>query len=101
MRPLLLIIMLLMLWAAVTMLHPAIDPIILPSPVAVLKAAGTLIVGGGLLRDIGVTLRRTLIALSISVVLGLPLGLFLGYRRNWYRSVEGLIHALRSVPVTA
>jgi ABC-type nitrate/sulfonate/bicarbonate transport system permease component len=101
MRSLILLLLLVTIWAGVTSIHPLVDPVILPSPVAVIRAGKSLFMGRDFLLDIGVTLRRTSIALLISVTLGLPLGLFLGYRRTWYRSFEGLIHALRSIPVTA
>jgi ABC-type nitrate/sulfonate/bicarbonate transport system permease component len=37
----------------------------------------------------------------LSLVIGLPLGLFLGYHARLYRNVESVFHALRSVPATA
>lgn len=101
MRSLILLLGFVAVWELLTAFHPVVDPVILPSPGAIVRAGGTLIIKQGLLLDIGVTLRRMFMALFISVALGLPIGLLLGYRRAWYQSTEGLIHAFRSIPVTA
>lgn len=80
---------------------PMIDPIILPSPVAVLKAGGELVVHGGILTDVRTTLSRLLCALLLAILAGVPLGLLFAYFRGVYRSVEGLLHGLRSIPAAA
>lgn len=80
---------------------PVIDPIILPSPTAVLNAGAELIFHGGILADVRITLTRLLYALLLAILAGVPLGLLFGYFRGAYRAVEGLLHALRSVPAAA
>ena len=54
-----------------------------------------------LLHDAAVTLRRLGVALLLAILIGLPVGLLLGYYSRLYRDLEGIFHALRSVPATA
>jgi ABC-type nitrate/sulfonate/bicarbonate transport system permease component len=88
-------------WFLVTSTGRFVDPVILPTPQAVFSAGFRLITHDTLLHDTAVTLRRLGISLLLSVVIGLPIGLFLGYHARLYRNVEGVFHALRSVPATA
>jgi len=112
-------------WCAVSALH-LVDPVILPSPSDVYSAAVYLLTpkfsthdsvlslmcvyvnpdwkpdqAGELLRDFGSTLLRVSAALGLSVLFGVPLGLWLGWQRGLYRFIEGPVHALRSVPAAA
>jgi len=86
-------------WAAVTALR-LIDPIVLPSPWSVARAAPGML-RERLLADIGLTLGRVLAALAVACVIGIPAGLFLGYRKRTYEVLEGPLHALRSIPASA
>lgn len=88
------------LWWATTALH-LVDPLILPTPPKVAAAMMQLLTPEGLLRDFGYTLLRVTAALAISIVVGVPVGLWLGWQRGLYRFIEGPIHALRSVPAAA
>ena len=87
-------------WWAVAGLR-LVDPLILPSPAKVFVAVGQLLTPDGLLRDFASTLLRVSAALGLSVLFGVPLGLWLGWQRGLYRFVEGPVHALRSVPAAA
>ena len=89
-----------LLWWATTALH-LVDPLILPTPPKVAAAMMQLLTPEGLLRDFGYTLLRVTAALTISIVLGVPVGLWLGWQRGLYRFIEGPIHAMRSVPAAA
>ena len=77
-----------------------VQPIILPSPKAVASTMIELFSSGGLLRDLAVTGGRVVAALIIAAVVGIPIGLFFGYKKRFYEMVEGPLHALRSVPAT-
>ena len=92
---------LLILWFLATSTGRFIDPVILPAPQAVISAGIRLIIDDTLVHDSAVTLRRLGFSLLLSVIIGLPIGLFLGYHARLYRNVEGVFHALRSVPATA
>ena len=78
-----------------------VDPLILPSPQAVFSGAVLLFEKENLLGYIWATSYRVGISLLISLLIGLPLGLLLGYHTRLYRSIEGIFHALRSIPTTA
>lgn len=92
---------LVILWLLVTTVFNMVDPIILPSPQAVLIAGADLFLKDLLLTDSFVTLRRLGIAIFLSVAIGLPTGLLLGYYAQLYQRIESVFHALRSIPATA
>ena len=78
-----------------------IKPILLPSPADTLGALVTGLMGGPLLLDFAVTVKRTLQAFAIAAVIGVPLGVLLGSNEKAYRSVEFLIDFFRSTPSSA
>ena len=91
---------LLVLWGVISGFG-LIDAIILPSPLSVLRALPTMVTEDHLLKDVGYTIARVGIALLIASLIGIPLGIFLGYHRTLYAIIENPLHALRSVPATA
>jgi NitT/TauT family transport system permease protein len=78
-----------------------IKPILLPSPADTIGALVTGLMGGPLLLDFAVTVKRTLQAFAIAAVIGVPLGVLLGSNERAYRSVEFLIDFFRSTPSSA
>ena len=98
-RALLFLAALVVVWAAVAALQ-IVPAIVLPSPASVVRAVPKML-QERLLADIGLTLGRVLGALAIACVFGIPLGLYLGYRRGVYQVIESPLHALRSVPASA
>jgi ABC-type nitrate/sulfonate/bicarbonate transport system permease component len=98
-RALLFLAALVLVWAGLTALH-VVAPIVLPSPPSVVRAVPKML-QERLLMDIGLTLARVLGALAIACVFGIPLGLYLGYRKGVYQVIESPLHALRSVPASA
>ncbi len=90
---------LLLAWIAVTGVR-LVDPIILPAPWSVLRAAGGML-RGRMVADVALTLGRVFAALLIAAGVGIPIGLYLGYRKRWYQMLEGPLHALRSIPASA
>jgi ABC-type nitrate/sulfonate/bicarbonate transport system permease component len=98
-RALLFVVALVVVWAAITALR-LIDPIVLPSPASVVRAVPRML-RERLLSDIGLTLWRVLGALVIACLFGIPLGLYLGYRKGMYQVIESPLHALRSIPASA
>ena len=89
------------LWWLATSGFKLVDPVILPSPQSVISAGVRLFFKESLLRDSFVTLRRLGISLILSVAVGLPTGLLLGYYARLYQKIESFFHALRSIPATA
>jgi ABC-type nitrate/sulfonate/bicarbonate transport system permease component len=88
------------LWWAVAALE-WIDPILLPSPQASALAIWEGFVGGSLVADTVITIRRTLMAFAIAVGICVPLGLALGSSVRLYRSLEFIIDFFRSTPASA
>jgi ABC-type nitrate/sulfonate/bicarbonate transport system permease component len=86
-------------WVLVTALR-LVDPMVLPAPASVLGALPPMM-RERLLSDIGLTLARVVAALVLACVIGVPLGLYLGFRQRVYEVLEGPLHALRSVPASA
>ena len=98
-RALLFLAALVVVWAVVAALQ-IVPSIVLPSPASVVRAVPKML-QERLLADIGLTLARVLGALAIACVFGIPLGLYLGYRKGVYQVIESPLHALRSVPASA
>jgi len=98
-RPLLFLAALVGIWVGITALH-VVTSIVLPSPASVVRVIPRML-HERLLADIGLTLGRVLGALAIACVFGIPLGLYLGYRKGVYQVIESPLHALRSVPASA
>jgi sulfonate transport system permease protein len=78
-----------------------IKPILLPAPADTIVTLVSGLLGGPLLIDFLVTVKRTLQAFGIAAVVGMPLGVLLGSNERAYRSVEFLIDFFRSTPSSA
>lgn len=79
----------------------AVNPVLLPTPVATI---GTLITGiftGAMLPDLTTTVLRTFSAFLMAGIVGVPVGVALGSSEKLYRSVEFLIDFFRSTPASA
>jgi ABC-type nitrate/sulfonate/bicarbonate transport system permease component len=77
------------------------DSAIVPRPLDVISALISLLTGQSLMVDLARTLARLLASLGIAIGVGVPLGLIFGLESRLYAYVEGVIHALRSVPGAA
>ena len=77
----------------------------LPSPLAVVKEAVRLfhanISGTSLIGHIGWSLSRVLIAFFLAIVLGLPLGLYMGWSRIFEKIISPIFEVLRPIPPIA
>ncbi|MFA6889226.1 MAG: ABC transporter permease [Candidatus Woesearchaeota archaeon] len=69
-----------------------------PSPLETIIELGTLIIQKTILKDIFATITRILIAFSIALIIGLPLGLIMGYSKKIYEKFELIIDFFRSIP---
>jgi NitT/TauT family transport system permease protein len=78
-----------------------VDPVLLPSPHAALKALWDGMIGGRLLFDFWQTVVRTFTAIAVASVIAIPLGIVLGSSERLYRSVEFVIDFFRSTPASA
>ena len=96
------------LWTAVTgsgLWAPLIKPIFLPSPIAVFETFLRLLdqgyQGRSLAHHVIVSFNRFAIAFSVSVLIGVPLGLLMGMSRPFRAVFEPPIQAIRPIPKLA
>jgi len=99
---------LLVLWTAVTgsgLWAPLVNPIFLPSPVAVGEAFVRLAEQGyqgkSLLHHVSVSLYRFAMAFTVCILIGVPLGLLMGMMRPVRAVFEPPIQAIRPIPKLA
>ncbi|MFA6072263.1 MAG: ABC transporter permease [Janthinobacterium sp.] len=78
-----------------------VSPIFLPKPSEVLTAFGASIIDGSLWSDIGFTLYRAFFGFIIAAIVGVPIGLLMGYSKRVYNSLEFVIEFFRAIPATA
>jgi len=78
-----------------------IDPFFLPPPTRIVVALWQAIAYDHFLLDLFWTVMRVLLAVLCAAAVGVPLGLLFGLYRGAYNSIEGILHALRSVPASA
>lgn len=77
------------------------NPLMFPNPLLVGTEFFRIIILQETLSDMGLTFYRVLIGIAISLVIGIPAGLAIGYFKKLYDSLEFIIDFLRSIPVTA
>lgn len=73
----------------------------LPSPAETFIKVGELFYSGNVLVDIYSTLQQFILGFGIASLLGIPLGLGLGFSRKGYATFEIVLDFFRSIPVTA
>lgn len=78
-----------------------VDPFFLPSPTQIAAALWQAIAQDHFLLDLFWTVTRVLTAVLCATAVGVPLGLVFGLYRKAYSAIEGVVHALRSVPASA
>ncbi len=92
------IIIILALWQFV---GGAINPVLLSTPTAAMAAFVDQLKTGELLKAFGETAYTFLIALVLGVVIGAPLGIFMGRSRAVEASLEIVVRILYSLPAVA
>ena len=78
-----------------------INPLLFPGPLETLTSLWSSLWQGDMLRDLALTLYRTLYAFGIAAIFGIPVGIILGASERIYHSFEFLIDFFRSTPATA
>jgi sulfonate transport system permease protein len=78
-----------------------INRAVLPPPDAILWALWNGISGGPLLGDIAISLERAGVAFAAAVVVGIPLGLFMGQIRTIERSLDPILQLFRQTSALA
>lgn len=59
------------------------DPLFLPSFIAVLKKAWSMLQSGQLIVDASASLQRSLVGFAFAMAVGVPLGILMGWFRQW------------------
>jgi ABC-type nitrate/sulfonate/bicarbonate transport system permease component len=91
-------------WQLVSTYGQSINPqldVMLPPPTAVLSAAQDLMARGVLLTHILDSLRRVLVAVGTAGLLGVPLGLAMGWFTGFRAAVDPVIEFIRPIPPLA
>jgi ABC-type nitrate/sulfonate/bicarbonate transport system permease component len=99
-----LVVVLLVWWLVTLGASPEsrlVSPIILPSPLEVLRSFPTLLNERALLQSIAATLRRVLLGFGLAVVIGVPLGIAAGAWRTIEAAGAPLALFGRNLPVAA
>lgn len=93
-------IILLCLWQVISYFE-LISPLFLPRPLDVLIQLFNSIGNGTMLSDIWHTIYRVLIGFGIAVIVGVPLGLLMGFSNKVYNALEFTVEFFRGIPTTA
>ena len=93
-------LIILMIWAILSNLK-IISPLFLSTPQAVFSEIIDLFVSGEIIPDILFTLYRTFLGFIIACLIGIPIGLLMGYSDRIYYSLEFVVEFFRSIPATA
>lgn len=94
------IIVLFALWCLLSF-RRLVDPLYLPSPVAVFREVWASAASGQLLKHAAATLYRLAVGFGIGAFVGIPVGLLMGYSKRIYSALEALVEVFRAVPVIA
>lgn len=94
-------LILLMVWFVLSSLR-LVSPLLLPGLGDLLKSFWVLLfTDGGLWSHIAVTVWRTILSFTISALLGVGMGLLMGFNAVIYKSLEFVVDFFRSIPPIA
>ena len=77
------------------------NKLMFPNPFIIIKQFLALIISREIYSDLFLTLSRVILGTGISILIGVPFGLVLGYFNKLYDMFEFVIDFFRSIPVTA
>ncbi|EKQ54779.1 MAG: ABC-type nitrate/sulfonate/bicarbonate transport system, permease component [Methanobacterium sp. Maddingley MBC34] len=89
------------IWAILTTFTGLIPSYFLPSPSAVLKSFEALLMNGQLITDASLTLLRVVLGLTVSALIGIPLGILMGWSKTFQDFTSLTIGILRPIPPIA
>lgn len=99
-----LLLLFLVVWEAVSVFGTRINPqldVMLPPPTAVFSAAQDLLGRGVLGTHVFDSLQRVLMAVGAACLIGIPLGLGMGWFPRFRRAVDPLLEFIRPIPPLA
>lgn len=76
-------------------------PFIFPSLGSVIGATFKAITDLYVLRNIAITMRRVMTGVFYAFIIGLPIGMIMGYSKNMLRGFAPFINSLRQIPIMA
>jgi NitT/TauT family transport system permease protein len=78
-----------------------INAVLLPAPLRLVETFGDLLASGSLLRDVAASIERVLVGFLLAALVGLTLGVILGWFRPLSDFVKPVVEALRPIPPIA
>lgn len=78
-----------------------INPLFLPAPHAVISELVRLLLTNAMWQDIGISLLRVFISIILAMVIGIPVGLLMGYYKRINSTFEIIVDFFRSLPALA
>lgn len=94
-------VLVVIIWASLTTFTGIIPSYFLPSPFEVLKSFEALIANGQLVADTSLTLIRVVLGLLVSALVGIPLGILLGWSKTANDLSSLMVGLLRPIPPIA
>lgn len=83
------------IWQVVSIL---LSPIYFASPIEVAAELKKMFLEKSIFLDILHSIRRITVALLLSIIAGVPVGLMIGYHKKMYESVSSILDFIRSIP---
>jgi len=77
------------------------NQLVMPSPWQTCKALFFALQDLETMSNLGLTLKRVMIGLSIAIAIGVPVGFAMGYSNTVYKLIDPVIGPLRQVPIMA
>lgn len=77
------------------------QPFIFPSLKSVMEALFRAVTDLYVIRNVGITMRRVLTGVFYALIIGLPIGMIMGYSKTMLRAFAPFINSLRQVPIMA
>ena len=91
---------LILLWELLSYFH-LFNELFIPNPIAIGDSVIRSLVHIHFLENIAITVYRVLVAFAASIVIGVPIGMLMGYYKKIYDSLEFIVEFFRSIPATA
>lgn len=89
------------IWAILTTFTGLIPSYFLPSPSEVFESFESLLMNGQLFSDTSLTLMRVVLGLAVSALIGIPLGILMGWSKTFKDLSSLLMGILRPIPPIA
>lgn len=90
-----------LVWEWLSTYVVAVDPFFFTQPSKIAAAAKELFVGGALWKDLAISSKAFFWGFSAAVIIGIPLGVFMGWRRRAEYTLDPFFTALYASPLVA